>query len=62
MVNQTIGVETLNSLDFSDQSAKLIDEIGGDRLAGSGFEAEETAHDFDAPELVQPEPNAPEME
>jgi hypothetical protein len=51
MANRTIQTKAVNSLDFSKQEADILDEIGGDRLAGSGFEAEEPEHDFDAPEL-----------
>ena len=40
----------------------LLHQIGGDALAGSGFETEDPNRDFAVIEVVGPEPNAPEKE
>jgi hypothetical protein len=45
-----------NSKDFQpDLSGMLLDEIGGDALAGSGFETEEPEPGFSAGELDEAE-------
>ena len=38
----------------------LIDHVGGDPLAGSGFETEEFQAEFEASELIHTERQAPE--
>ena len=53
------GLELINS---SNDAAALLDHVGGDPLAGSGFETEESQAEFEANELIHTERQAPEEE
>lgn len=48
-----------NPKDFSDDAPTLFDEIGGEPLAGSGFETESPEPEFAQADLFQTEPTAP---
>lgn len=48
-----------NSKGFSHDTSMLFDEIGGEPLAGSGFETENPEPEFTQAELFQAEPTAP---
>ena len=50
------------SINFSNEAAKLLDDLGGDPVAGSGFETEESLAEFDTIELIHTERQAPEEE
>ena len=45
-----------------DTSLASLDAIGGEPLAGSGFETEESQAEFEANELIHTERQAPEEE
>ena len=49
-------------ISFSNEAAMLLDDVGGDPLAGSGFETEESQSEFEASELIRTERQAPEEE
>lgn len=49
-------------ISFSNEAAGLLDDVGGDPLAGSGFETEESQAEFEANELIHTERQAPEEE
>lgn len=48
-----------NPKDFSHNEPILFDEIGGEPLAGSGFETENPEPEFAQAELFQAEPTTP---
>jgi len=62
MARRTIDDQALNSLNLSGNEPNFLEQIGGDSLTGSGFEAEEPEHDFDATELAELGPSAPAVE
>ena len=49
-------------ISFSNDAAGLLDAVGGDPLAGSGFETEESPAEFDTSGLIHTERQAPEEE
>ena len=49
-------------IDFSNDAATPLDDVGGDPLAGSGFETEESQAEFEANEPIHTERQAPEEE
>ena len=49
-------------INFSNEAAELLDDVGGDPLAGSGFETEESLAEFDTSGLIHTERQAPEEE
>jgi hypothetical protein len=49
-------------INFSNEAAALLDHVGGDPLAGSGFETEESLAEFDTSGLIHTERQAPEEE
>lgn len=51
-----------NSQEFSDRGPTLFDDIGGEALAGSGFETEEPESDTAPTELTRVERQAPAEE
>ena len=51
-----------NSKEFLDDAQTLSDDIGGESLAGSGFETESPEPDFATTEPVQPERQASRQE
>jgi len=49
-------------ISFSNEATVLLDSVGGDSLAGSGFETEESLAEFDTSGLIHTERQAPEEE
>ena len=49
-------------IDFPNEAAALLDGVGGDPLALSGFETEESLAEFDTSGLIHTERQAPEEE
>jgi len=49
-------------IDFPNEAAALLDGVGGDPLASSGFETEESQAEFEPSELIHTERQAPEEE
>ena len=49
-------------INFSNEAAGLLDDVGGDPLALSGFETEESLAEFDTSGLIHTERQAPEEE
>ena len=49
-------------INFSNEATALLDHVGGDPLAGSGFEGEESQAEFEASGLIHTERQAPEEE
>ena len=44
---------------FSNEAVAVLDDVGGDPLAGSGFETEESLAEFDTSGLIHTELQAP---
>jgi hypothetical protein len=49
-------------ISFSTEASALLNDVGGDPLAGSGFETEESQAEFEASGLIHTERQAPEEE
>ena len=58
MPKHTMGANLQSPLHFSINEVDLLQQIGGDPLAGSGFETEDPNRGFALTEVVGPEPNA----
>lgn len=62
MTNHTMGTNSQRPLHFTNNETDLLRLIGGDPLAGSGFESEDPNRGFAVTELVGPERDTPEKE
>ncbi len=51
-----------NSQEFSERAPTLFDDVGGEPLAGSGFETECPESDFEPTEAIRAERQAPAQE
>jgi hypothetical protein len=60
--NCPLGAKMHNSKEILDDAPALFDDIGGESLAGSGFETESPEPDFATTEPVQLERQAPRQE